>query len=153
MLRVAVILGLVLWPWIGYAQTVPTRTYVLQNAAASAVGGTVAHALGFTTVAVQIVVPAGSSPHFVIQFQQSLNAAHWTATLCNPLNGAAAHSGVSVTPAAAPTAPLHWRCNITGAVWFRSAITSYAGAGHVTAYAVLIGGGSVHAAALMRWVA
>ena len=113
------------------------KTYILQDAATATGGGTVAHTLGFAWATVQIVIPTGASPHAVLQFEQTLNRVHYTATRCRPLSGKALHSGVSITPASASTADLHWRCDVSGAHGFRVRITSYTGAGAVTVYSVL----------------
>lgn len=118
-----------------------TRPYILQNAATAAGGGTVAHVGGFSLMNVQVVNGTGASPVFVVQFEQSLNDIHYTATLCYPL-----HAGAGVTTASAPG---HWRCNVSGSLWFRARLTSYVGAGPITVYGVLMAGGT-HAASLMR---
>lgn len=127
---------------------VATRSWILQSAATTAVGGTVAHASGFTLAAVQLFVPSGSTPHAVVQFEQALTDTHYTASLCTPLNGTVAHSGVSITPAGVGTAALHWRCNVSGATWFRARIVSISG-GSLTIYAALMSGGT-HTAARLR---
>ena len=120
-----------------------TRTYILQNAATANGAGAVAHAAGFSLATVQIVIPAGSSPIFTIQFEQSLNDIHYVATLCMPHVAGMWHNGVSVTPALAAAAvppSLFWRCNIAGAQWFRARLLNYTGgtpAGTVTVTTIL----------------
>ena len=117
-----------------------TRTYILQNAATANGAGAVAHAAGFSLATVQIVIPTGSSPIFTIQFEQSLNDTHYVATLCMPHVAGMWHNGVSVTPATAGTASLLWRCNISGAQWFRARLLNYTGgspAGTVTVTTIL----------------
>ena len=147
--RLAAALGaLLLLPSLAAAQ-LPARAYLLQHAATSTGGGNVAHAFGYTLATVQIVVPTGASPHAGVQFEQSLNDVHYTATLCTPLSGGPAHTGITFTPASVGTAALHWRCNVTGAFWFRARIIQYTGAGAVTVYGVLTAAGS-HSAALLR---
>ena len=115
--------ALLLWPLLSWAQ-LPVRTYILQNAAAANGGGTVAHALGYSIANVQVVIPTGASPTFTVNFEQSLNDIHYTATLCNPLT-AALH--VSST-----TATGQWWCDITGSLWFRARVSGYTGPGSVT---------------------
>lgn len=153
MRRVASLVALLMMALAPLAAAQAPRTYILQNAATATGGGTVAHALGYTVATVQVTVPTGASPHFTVEFEQSLNNVHYTATRCTPLSGGAAHTGVTVTPASAATAALHWRCNVTGSLWFRSRITSYTGGGAVTVYATLMSSGT-HTAATMagpRW--
>lgn len=126
----------------------PTRQYVLQNAATTAVGGNVAHVSGFTVAAVQLFIASGSAPHAVVVFEQALTATHYTAGICNPIAGGASHSGVSIMPNNSATVALHWRCNITGANWFRARIDSISG-GQLSVYTTLLPGGSSHAIASM----
>lgn len=134
-------LGLLLAAGTALAQ-LPVRSYVLLNAAAATTKGLVAHAAGFTVANVQIVVPTGASPAaFTVNFEQSLNDTHYTATLCTPLAGTAAVSSTTATG--------HWRCNITGSFWFRTRLSAYTGPGAITSYVTLIAGGS-HSASTMR---
>lgn len=146
-LALACLLGFAL---VAEAQ-LPIRQYVLQNAATSAVGGTVAHVSGFTVAAVQIFIASGSAPHAIIVFEQALSATHYTAGLCNPIDGGASHSGVSIMPNNSATVALSWRCNVTGANWFRARLHSISG-GQVSVYATLLPGGSAHAIASMGWL-
>ena len=146
-LRASLLLAALLCAVPAHGQ-LPVRQYVLQNGATTAVGGTVAHASGFTTAAVQIFIASGASPHAVIVFEQALTATHFTAGLCNPINGGASHSGGSIMPNNSATVALHWRCNITGAHWFRARIDLISG-GQVSVYASLLPGGSSHAISSM----
>ena len=145
-----VILSLLLVAGPAFAAQAP-KTYLLQDAATATGGGTVAHAIGFIWATVQIVIPTGASPSAVLQFEQTLNRIHYTATLCRPLSGNARHSGVSITPANASTADLHWRCDVSGAHGFRVNITSYTGAGAITVYAVLTSSGVAATMGGARW--
>ena len=113
------------------------RAYLLQSSATSATTGLVAHTSGFSTAQVQITVPTGASPSFVVQFQRSLNGSHFVATSCLTHDGALLHSGVSVTPANYATAPLLWTCTVAGAPWLRAHLTSYTGPGAVSIYATV----------------
>lgn len=142
-----VVLAALLLALVAEAQ-LPARQYVLQNGATTAVGGNIAHASGFTTAAVQIFIASGSAPHAIIVFEQALSATHFAAGLCNPIDGGASHSGVSIMPSNSATVVLSWRCNITGANWFRTRIASISG-GQVSVYATLLPGGSAHAIASM----
>lgn len=137
-LRTLLIIVLALLPTIAWAQAL-TRAYVLQNAAAANTSGQVAHASGFSLVNVQVVIPTGASPTFTVTFEQSLNDTHYTATFCTPLTGGA--------PVTTSTATGHWRCNVSGSLWFRTRISGYTGPGAITTYAVLFAGGN-HSAAL-----
>lgn len=134
-----VLLGVLLAVGVAAAQ-LPVRSYVLLNGATAVTRGLVAHAAGFVVANVQVVIPTGASPTFTINFEQSLNDTHYTATLCTPLTGGPA--------VASTTATGHWRCNVTGSFWFRTRMSAYTGGGAVTSYVVLIPGGS-HAASTM----
>ena len=137
----AIIIGVLLLSASPAAAQMPVRSYVLLNGASAVTRGLVAHAAGFVVANVQIVVPTGASPvAFTVNFEQSLNDNHYTATLCTPLTGTAAVSSTTATG--------HWRCNITGSFWFRTRLSAYTGPGAVTSYVVLIPGGS-HAASTM----
>jgi hypothetical protein len=140
-LLVIAILVVLAGAWREASSQVVSKTWILQNGATAASTGTVAHVYGYTLATVQIVFPTGtSSPHVVVQFQQSMNNIHYVSLPCSPVSGAADHSGVSVTPTSAATADLFWRCNITGAYWFRTEITSFTGGGSVSIFAVIMSG-------------
>ena len=115
---------------LAWAQ-VPTKSYVLLSGATSTTTGLVAHASGYTLATVQVVLPAGATPTFTLQFEQSLNDLHYTATLCGPV-GSTSTTGV----ASVNTAGI-WRCNIAGAPWFRTNLTDYSGPGSVSSFVVL----------------
>ena len=110
---------------------VPTKSYVLLSGATSTTTGLVAHASGYTLATVQVVLPAGATPTFTLQFEQSLNDLHYTATLCGPV-GSTSTTGVATVNTGGI-----WRCNIAGAPWFRTNLTDYSGPGSVSSFVVL----------------
>jgi len=147
-LRASLLLAALLLAVPASAQ-LPVRQYVLQNAATTAVGGTVAHVSGFTLAAVQLFVASGSAPHAIVTFEQALAESHYGAAICTPVSGGAAHTGVSITPLSAPTANLYWRCNVSGSNWFRARITSISG-GQLSIYATVLPGGNHSASSMGR---
>ena len=147
-LRASLLLAALLLAVPASAQ-LPVRQYVLQNAATTAVGGTVAHVSGFTLAAVQLFVASGSAPHAIVTFEQAITDPPYTASLCTPLSGGAAHSGVSITPLISASVSLHWRCNVTGSNWFRARITSISG-GQLSIYATVLPGGNHSASSMGR---
>lgn len=116
------------------------KTWILQNAATAASTGTVAHVAGYTVATVQIVVPTGASPTATVAFQQSMNDIHYTAIRCLPTDGTSAATSVSFTPANIGSAALQWRCNISGAYWFRANITVLTGPGSVSVFGIMTSG-------------
>jgi len=127
----------------------PVRQYVLHNARTSAAAGNVAHASGFTLAAVQLFVASGSAPHAIVTFEQALVDSHYSAALCTPVSGGAAHSGVSIMPSNSASVSLHWRCNVSGSNWFRARINAISG-GQLSIYATLLPGGSHSASSMSR---
>lgn len=121
-------------PYLAWAQ-LPVSTYLLQNAATGNSDGLVAHAAGFGLANVQIAHPAGATPTFTATFEQSANDTHYVATLCQPVGGTALASTATATG--------QWRCNVAGALWFRTRISGYSGPGAITAIATLLGGNPV----------
>lgn len=120
-----------------------SRDVILQNAAAANGNGTTADSRGYSTIAVQIVIPTGASPAaFTVNFEQSLNNNHFTATLCLPLTNGA--------PATSATTASHWRCNISGSIKFRARISGYTGPGAISAFGLMMAGGTLHAAGLIN---
>ena len=116
------------------------RTWILQNLATAASTGTVAHVAGFTVATVQIIVPAGNSPAATVVFQQSMNDIHYASTRCIPTDGSSAHTSVTFTPANVGTQPLLWRCNISGAYWFRTQVQYFSGPGSVSVFGIMTAG-------------
>lgn len=127
----------------------PVRQYVLQNGATTAAGGTVAHVAGFTLAAVQLFVASGSAPHAVVTFEQALSTTHYGALTCTPTDGTTPHTGVSIMPNNSATVPLYWRCNVSGANWFRARIVSISG-GQLSIYTTILPGGSHSASSMGR---
>lgn len=119
---------------------IPSRPVLLQDAATATGVGTTAHVSGYAMVGVQVVVPTGASPVFSVQFEESLNGTHFSAVLCHP------HNGTALTSNAAAAGI--WRCNVSGATLFRARVASYTGPGSVSAFGLMLAGGTLHAASL-----